>query len=114
MSLTQSWRFATKDEDLPGEGCTLDPLHPGTERLRELYFKAEPKYAGRFTVPILWDKKLEIIVSNESSEIIRMLNTEFNSLLPPEYRSVDLYPEELRAQIDETNEWTYDNINNGV
>jgi len=75
---------------------------------------ADPQYSGRFTVPILWDKKTNTIVNNESSEIIRMLNTEFNSLLPEKYASVDLYPEDLRSQIDEHNAWTYDNINNGV
>lgn len=75
---------------------------------------ADPQYSGRFTVPMLWDKKTNTIVNNESSEIIRMLNTEFNSLLPEKYASVDLYPEDLRSQIDEHNAWIYDNINNGV
>ena len=114
MSITNSWRFATADEKLPGENTTPDPLHPGVDLYRELYFKANPNYDGRFTVPIIWDKKLNTIVSNESSEIIRMLYTEFDHLLPEKYRNVDLYPEKLRPQINETNEWTYDNINNGV
>jgi glutathionyl-hydroquinone reductase len=93
---------------------TPDPLHPDVKHLQDLYFMADPQYSGRFTVPILWDKKTNTIVNNESSEIIRMLNTEFNSLLPEKYASVDLYPEDLRSQIDEHNAWTYDNINNGV
>ena len=92
---------------------TPDPLHPDAKHLQDLYFRADPQYSGRFTVPILWDKKTNTIVNNESSEIIRMLNTEFNSLLPEKYASVDLYPEDLRSQIDEHNAWTYDNINNG-
>jgi putative glutathione S-transferase len=82
--------------------------------MRDLYFKHAQGYTGRFSVPVLWDKKTDTIVSNESSEIIRMLNTEFNSLLPEGYRSVDLYPADLRAEIDEINDWMYHNINNGV
>ena len=54
------------------------------------------------------------IVNNESAEIIRMLNTEFNSILPSEYAEVDLVPKDLESQIDELNSWIYDNINNGV
>lgn len=61
---------------------------------------------------VLWDKKLKTIVNNESSEIIRMLNTEFNNIA--ENPSFDLYPADLKALIDETNEWVYDSINNGV
>ncbi len=82
--------------------------------MRDLYFMADPQYQGRYTVPVLWDKKTNTIVNNESSEIIRMLNSEFNDLLPPKFASVDLYPKHLRAEIDEHNTWTYDNINNGV
>lgn len=112
------WRFPTKDE-LSGlkkgdiSVGTPDPLY-GFERLKQLYFKANPEYEGRFTVPVLWDTKNETIVNNESSEIIRMLNTEFNDLLPAEYAEVDIYPEELRSKIDEINDLVYDNINNGV
>jgi len=67
-------------------------------------------------VPALWDKKKQTIVSNESSEIIRMLYTEFDDLLPAEFKApnVDLYPAALAAKIEETNAWTYDDINNGV
>ncbi|KIW78624.1 hypothetical protein Z517_08462 [Fonsecaea pedrosoi CBS 271.37] len=114
MSSVNSWRFVEPDESLPMEDVTPDPLHPEFKRVKELYYKAEPNYGGRFTVPVLWDKKTETIVSNESSEIIRMLYTEFDQLLPEERRKVDLYPRELRAKIDEVNGWTYDNINNGV
>jgi glutathionyl-hydroquinone reductase len=82
--------------------------------MRDLYFKVDPEYTGRYTVPVLWDKVSETIVNNESSEIIRMLYTEFDSVLPEEYRSVDLYPESLRSSIDDANEWMYNHINNGV
>jgi putative glutathione S-transferase len=82
--------------------------------LQNLYHKHSPDYNGRYTVPVLWDKKQNKIVSNESSEIIRMFYTEFDDIIEEKYKNVDLYPENLRAQIDETNEWTYDKINNGV
>lgn len=114
----KGWRFPTKEELAKGakgaeEFGTEDHLY-GVQRLKELYYKANPNYEGRFTVPVLWDKKLQTIVNNESSEILRMLNSEFNDLVSSEHKNVDLYPEELRAQIDELNGWIYDNINNGV
>lgn len=66
----------------------------------------------RFTVPVLWDKKNETIVNNESSEIIRIFNTAFNDILPEgEGKSLDIYPESLRSEIDELNAWVYDKIN---
>jgi glutathionyl-hydroquinone reductase len=108
------WRFPTADETLPGENVTPDPFHPEVKHMQDLYFMVDPQYSGRYTVPVLWDKKTNTIVNNESSEIIRILNTEFNLLLPEKYASVDLYPADLRSEIDERNAWTYDNINNGV
>lgn len=112
------WRFPTAEELLglkKGDVSvgTAEPNY-GFERLKELYFKANPEYNGRFTVPVLWDKQKETIVSNESADIIRMLNSEFNDLLPADYAQVDLYPESLRSKIDEINDLVYDNINNGV
>jgi putative glutathione S-transferase len=77
----------------------------------ELYLKADSHYEGRVTVPILWDKKTETIVSNESSEIIRMFNTAFNHLTG---NTVDYYPKELHDSIDAINDRVYDSINNGV
>ena len=66
---------------------------------------------SRFTVPVLWDKQKKTIVNNESSEIIRMFNTAFNDQLPADKAKVDLYPEPLRKEIDELNEWVYDTVN---
>ncbi|EXJ78602.1 glutathione S-transferase [Capronia coronata CBS 617.96] len=110
----QGWRFATADEHLPGKNVTPNPLDPEFTHLRDLYFSVNKDYEGRFTVPTLWDKKKKTIVNNESSEIIRMFYTEFDDLLPDKFKNVDLFPKELQAKIEETNGWTYDDINNGV
>ncbi|CAI8496952.1 hypothetical protein CAS74_004639 [Pichia kudriavzevii] len=108
------WRFATEEEQkTEARGSTSEPFY-GFKRIKELYFKANPGYEGRFTVPVLWDKELETIVNNESSEIIRILNTEFNDLIADEYRKIDIYPEAFRKEIEEMNAWVYSDINNGV
>jgi len=112
--LDKGWRFATPDERVPGENVTPDPLHPDFTHLRDVYFENNNSYEGRFTVPTLYDKKTHKIVNNESSEIIRMFYSAFDDLLPEKYKTVDLYPEALRKDIDETNDWTYNDINNGV
>ncbi|KAI3614075.1 glutathione s-transferase [Moniliophthora roreri] len=104
------WPFANVD-NFPG--TEEDPLY-GSSYSSDLYRKADPNYSGKFTVPVLWDKKAQTIVNNESSEIIRIFNSAFNELLPEKYAKVDLYPEELRGEIDELNEWVYTDINNGV
>jgi putative glutathione S-transferase len=96
----------TADENLTGENVVSDPINC-VSNVKELYFSANPNYAGRFSVPVLWDKKLKTIVNNESSEIIRMLNTEFDGLLGEEFRGVNLVPEEFREKIDEINAWIY-------
>ncbi|KAG5980324.1 hypothetical protein E4U55_004148, partial [Claviceps digitariae] len=72
------WRFVTKDENEPGEGVVPDPLdgHEDFTHLRHVYFESEENFEGRFTVPVLYDKKMKRIVNNESSEILRMLGTE--------------------------------------
>jgi len=77
----------------------------------QLYLKADASYEGRVTVPVLWDKHLETIVSNESSEIIRMFNTAFDHLTG---NTADYYPEAMREEIDAVNERVYHAINNGV
>ncbi|PZO77919.1 MAG: glutathione-dependent reductase [Mesorhizobium amorphae] len=98
------WTFLAED------GATGDDLY-GLEFLHQIYTKADPQMTGRVTVPVLWDKQEETIVSNESAEIIRMLNAAFDEWGD---RSVDLYPEALRAEIDGVNERVYDTVNNGV
>ena len=104
----------TPDEKLPGENVTADPVHPDFETLQQIYFETDPEYKGRFTVPTLYDKKRGKIVNNESSEIIRMFYTEFDDVLPEEYKTVDLFPKDLQTDIEDTNGWVYDDINNGV
>lgn len=79
--------------------------------MHQVYTHAQQDYNGRVTVPVLWDKKTNSIVSNESSEIIRMLNTGFNNLTDVK---TDYYPMALRSDIDDINDFVYHNINNGV
>lgn len=88
-----------------------DPLYD-SKFVRELYFRADKDYSARFTVPILWDSKQQTIVNNESSEIIRMFNHGFGEFAGDV--KLDLYPENLREEIDELNAWVYDTVNNGV
>jgi len=92
-------------------GATPDTVN-GAKRLYEVYQKAKPGYTGRVTVPTLWDKKEETIVSNESAEIIRMLNSAFDAFA--KRRQPDFYPPELRKEIDAINDDVYHTINNGV
>lgn len=103
------WVFPVNDMEEPG--AKTDHLN-GAKSIRALYELASTNYSGKYTVPVLWDKKHQTIVNNESSEIIRMLNSEFNDIA--ENANVDLYPQDLRTQIDEMNELTYNTINNGV
>ncbi|KAJ9148884.1 Ubiquitin-activating enzyme E1 [Pleurostoma richardsiae] len=111
----KGWRFATaEDKDAEGENVIPDPLHEGFTHLRQLYFESNPDYSGRFTVPVLYDKKEKVIANNESSEIIRMFYTEFDDIIAEKYGAVVPYPEALQKEIDATNEWQYDKINNGV
>jgi putative glutathione S-transferase len=83
----------------------------GKQRLYEIYLLAEPRYSGRVTVPVLWDKEKKTIVNNESSEIIRMFNSAFDQFTDARE---DYYPRELRGEIDAINDRVYKHINNGV
>ncbi|MDH3902301.1 MAG: glutathione S-transferase family protein [Xanthomonadales bacterium] len=94
----------------PAEGVIPDPVNHASY-LYEVYTAAEPSYTGRVTVPVLWDKKTHTIVSNESSEIIRMFNSAFDGVGA---KPGDYYPEALRVEIDELNSRIYSNVNNGV
>jgi putative glutathione S-transferase len=98
------WTFANGPNVIP------DSVN-GTLRLHEVYTKADPAFSGRVTVPVLWDRKSGTIVNNESSDIIRMLNSAFDALgaTPGDY-----YPPSLRSRIDELNARIYDTFNNGV
>ncbi|MFQ6018675.1 MAG: glutathione S-transferase family protein, partial [Kiloniellaceae bacterium] len=93
-----------------GPGCTPDQVG-GARYLHELYAKAESRYSGRVTVPVLWDKARSVIVNNESSEIIRMFNSAFDAWGDA---GLDFYPEALRSEIDAINETVYEHVNNGV
>jgi putative glutathione S-transferase len=99
--LSEGWVFT---EECPDHLYEL-------RRLYEVYSKADPTYSGRVTVPVLWDKKRETIVCNESSDIIRMLNSAFDAFGDA---SLDFYPEALRADIDAMNATVYEHVNNGV
>lgn len=100
LMLENGWEF----------GDDGDPLY-GQQFLYQLYLKAKPDYEGRVTVPVLWDKHSQTIVNNESAEVIRMFNSEFNSLTG---NTDDYYPAALREEIDAVNERIYHDVNNGV
>ena len=102
--LKDGWTF-NKDESSSGDDIN------GKSKLSEIYVLADPKYSGRVSVPVLWDKKKKTIVNNESSEIIRMLNSAFDAFTNVH---TDYYPENLRPEIDRINDLVYPNINNGV
>lgn len=101
--LEHGWTFSS-------EGKYTDTLYD-SEFLYELYLKADANFTGQITVPVLWDKKLKTIVNNESSEIIRILNSAFNEFTDVK---TDYYPPSLQAEIDAINQPVYNNINNGV
>lgn len=103
----QGWTFE-RDAQFPE--CVPDTVN-GFRYLHQAYTATDPRYSGKVTVPTLWDKKTQRIVNNESSEIIRMLNSEFRGI--PDDES-DFYPAPLRTEIDRMNELIYANVNNGV
>src|SRR5215831_9755979 len=98
------WRFGATS------GTTPDTVN-GASELYEIYLRADPRYTGRVSVPVLWDKERRTIVNNESSEIIRMLNGAFGRFTNI---TTDYYPQALRAEIDRINERVYVSVNNGV
>jgi len=100
----QGWTFSD------GPRCIPDSVN-GARYLHQVYTQAKPDYTGRVTVPVLWDKKSRRIVNNESSEIIRMFNSEFDAFGEA---GLDFYPEELRTEINAINTKVYDHVNNGV
>jgi len=100
----QGWRFG----DYPG--ADRDALN-GATYLHEIYTRADPRFTGRATVPVLWDKARKTIVNNESADILRMFNSGFGELADS---SIDLYPPDLRADIDALNDRVYPRLNNGV
>jgi len=102
--LEHGWVYTDKD------GATVDHVN-GFSYHWQLYTAAQPNYTGRVTVPVLWDKRQGTIVNNESAEIIRMFNSAFSVYSQNNY---DFYPLALRSQIDDINDYVYDNINNGV
>lgn len=100
--LANGWEFA--------DGDLADPLF-NADFMHQIYTRADEKYSGRVTVPVLWDKQRNTIVSNESADIIRMLNSAFDHITG---NHLDFYPEALRADIDSINAMVYDKVNNGV
>jgi len=94
-----------------GPGVIADPIF-NADYMYQIYTAAQSDYTGRVTVPVLWDKKKNTIVSNESSEIIRMFNSAFDEV--GANKDVNFLPEDLRGKIDELNDFIYPNINNGV
>lgn len=103
--LSEGWTF-----DADYDGATGDRLYD-LPFLRDIYLKADPKASGRVTVPVLWDKVEKTIVSNESAEIIRMLNSAFDGITG---NTDDYWPEDLREAIEPVNSRIYDTLNNGV
>ena len=103
--MEEGWEFDDKITE-----STIDHLY-NCKKLSEIYQKADSNISTTVTVPILWDKKFETIVNNESSQIIRIFNSAFNDLTN---NHNDFYPNDLRSEIDKINEEIYHNINNGV
>jgi len=101
----KGWHF-----DADFKGATGDRLY-GCSHMHELYTKAKSDYTGKVTVPVLWDKEEETIVSNESADIIRMLNNAFDEITG---NTKDYYPDDLKSEIDDINNRVYGAINNGV
>ena len=107
------WRFPATDDEYPGS--TVDHLFH-SKFLSNVYLKSDSEYKGRYSVPVLWDRKTNQIVNNESEDIMRMLNHAFDDYLPyfDKRRKLDTYQSELRGTIDEVNSWMMPDLNTGV
>lgn len=106
------WRFRPNDEEYAG--ATVEHIY-GSKYLHEVYFKADGQYKGRYSVPVLWDRKTETIVNNESHELMRDLPGTFAGLVDEkDGRRWDLYPEKLRERIDAMSVWIQRDLNTGV
>eukprot|EP01117_Protostelium_nocturnum_P012417 TRINITY_DN4585_c0_g1_i1.p1 TRINITY_DN4585_c0_g1~~TRINITY_DN4585_c0_g1_i1.p1 ORF type:complete len:340 (+),score=52.26 TRINITY_DN4585_c0_g1_i1:77-1021(+) len=106
LDKSKGWEFNGTDA-----ACTKDTVH-GFSTLKEVYLHSKSDYSASVTVPVLYDKQKRVVINNESSEIIRQLNSELNSVA--KNPNLDLYPPHLREKIDEVNSWIYSDINNGV
>ncbi|KAK3314190.1 glutathione S-transferase [Apodospora peruviana] len=107
------WQFNHPSNGAHYKGADTDPEF-GAQYLHELYFKADPAYKGRYSVPVLWDTVTKTIVNNESAELLRDLQTSFDTLLPESKRGEILYPVHLREKIDKMTEWMQRDLNLGV
>ncbi|EDO32733.1 predicted protein [Nematostella vectensis] len=104
----ETWKFSPEKDS-----CTADEVN-GFSGLKEVYLKADPNFKGKISVPLLWDKKTGTAVNNDSVEIMRMLNSEFNAFCPTkEQRSIDLRPSDLQDKMEDINAWV-GKINFGV
>jgi putative glutathione S-transferase len=104
-------RFPKTNDEYPG--ATVDDLY-GSEFLREIYLRADKDYKGPYSVPVLWDKETETIVSNDSAEMLRWLPNAFDPILPVVHKRTHLYPDTLRSRIDEITAWMQPDLNAGV
>lgn len=100
LMLQNGWKFGKKGDEITG-----------AKYLHELYTKANPKYTGRVTVPVLWDTQQETIINNESADIIRIFNFAFNDFIDD---NINFYPDDLKDEINKINDFVYTSINNGV
>ncbi|KAK3994365.1 glutathione S-transferase [Cladorrhinum sp. PSN332] len=105
------WAFPSTPDEYPG--ATPDPLF-SSAYLHELYFKADPNYKGRYSVPVLWDTKTSTIVNNESLELLRNFSTCFNPILSPQDQALTLYPQHLQPRIDHLSSWLQKDLCTGV
>ncbi|KAL4804097.1 glutathione S-transferase [Aspergillus unguis] len=105
------WRFPSSNDEY--SGATVDKLF-GENYLHKVYFRDDPEYKGRYSVPVLWDKERNGIVCNESLELLRWLPSAFNEHIPPHLAKIDIYPAHLRSQIDKLSAWVLPRLCSGV